>query len=326
MLRKEGVETFEAYCGSAADMSMHSFAKLCKDLRLTGRRMAPGDVDLVFAKVAREQGGAGALRRMNLRMFEEALRVLADKLDMDVCDICETIEEHGGPTLHSTKAEAVRFHDDKTTYTGTHMHGGPEAGRKGAGSADMSVWLATLRPERRGSVTSECSTSTPRDEVEELYFTPSDCVRRKTVRQACCSLEDIFQKYSGNRAKGMDMQSFAKLCRDASLIGKDLSIADADLIFASVVPKGHRRLEMVWFPHALWHVAERKGIDVEAVVAAVVAITTGPSRNATLVDDVRLHDDKDTYTGTHAQGGPDVKPTVRVSMDDVWRTGLRSDN
>ena len=36
--------------------------------------------------------------------------------------------------LTSTKAETVRFYDDKSTYTGTHAQGGPDPGRKGRGT------------------------------------------------------------------------------------------------------------------------------------------------------------------------------------------------
>ena len=36
--------------------------------------------------------------------------------------------------LNSTKAETVRFYDDKSTYTGTHAQGGPDPGRKGRGT------------------------------------------------------------------------------------------------------------------------------------------------------------------------------------------------
>jgi hypothetical protein len=31
----------------------------------------------------------------------------------------------GGPILRGTKAEQVRLHDDKTTYTGVYAQGGP---------------------------------------------------------------------------------------------------------------------------------------------------------------------------------------------------------
>ena len=31
----------------------------------------------------------------------------------------------GGKTLTGTQAQATRFHDDKTQYTGVYAHGGP---------------------------------------------------------------------------------------------------------------------------------------------------------------------------------------------------------
>lgn len=31
----------------------------------------------------------------------------------------------GAPVMKATKADAVRFHDDKTTYTGVYAQGGP---------------------------------------------------------------------------------------------------------------------------------------------------------------------------------------------------------
>jgi len=36
-----------------------------------------------------------------------------------------TVLEHGGPTFSGTKAEANKFHDDKSLYTGVHANGGP---------------------------------------------------------------------------------------------------------------------------------------------------------------------------------------------------------
>jgi len=33
--------------------------------------------------------------------------------------------EHGGPTFTGTKADHVKFHDDKSLYTGVYARGGP---------------------------------------------------------------------------------------------------------------------------------------------------------------------------------------------------------
>lgn len=32
---------------------------------------------------------------------------------------------HGGPLMNATKADQVRFHDDKSLYTGVYAQGGP---------------------------------------------------------------------------------------------------------------------------------------------------------------------------------------------------------
>ena len=48
----------------------------------------------------------------------------------------------GGPVLNSTKTETVRFHDDKSLYTGTHAQGGPDPGRKGKGTLHSSQLAA----------------------------------------------------------------------------------------------------------------------------------------------------------------------------------------
>merc|ERR1719272_1486810 len=82
---------------------------------------------------------------MGLQKFEDALRLVAEKKGTDACEICRIVEQSSGPILRSTKAEDVRFHDDRSTYTGTHAHGGPRSGPKGTGSAVCDSWLSTLR-------------------------------------------------------------------------------------------------------------------------------------------------------------------------------------
>jgi len=40
-------------------------------------------------------------------------------------EVQEKVLAHGGPSFKGTKAEAVKYHDDKDLYTGVHGHGGP---------------------------------------------------------------------------------------------------------------------------------------------------------------------------------------------------------
>jgi hypothetical protein len=46
-----------------------------------------------------------------------------------------------GPALSGTKAQANKFHDDKSLYTGTHANGGPAAVAKGAGHEPLAKLL-----------------------------------------------------------------------------------------------------------------------------------------------------------------------------------------
>ena len=41
--------------------------------------------------------------------------------------------EAGGPTFSGTKADAVKYHDDKSQYTGVYAKGGPSTVDAGKG-------------------------------------------------------------------------------------------------------------------------------------------------------------------------------------------------
>merc|ERR1719443_2521314 len=98
----------------------------------------------------------------------------------------------------------------------------------------------------------------------------------------------------------MDGKSFAKLCKDCNLIDNiTLWPSDPDLVFARVVPKGQRRMDMQQFEEALGLVAEKKGVDPDSVCQAIID-AGGPIMRATEAFASRLHDDKSTYSGTHA--------------------------
>jgi hypothetical protein len=44
----------------------------------------------------------------------------------------------GGPQWSGTRAEATRFHDDKSHYTGVHAHGGPSTVDRGQDLSDLA--------------------------------------------------------------------------------------------------------------------------------------------------------------------------------------------
>merc|ERR1712232_640485 len=124
-----------------------------------------GDADLVFAKAVPQ-----AVRRMSLDHFALALGYIAQKKHVSADVVQLAVADCGGPVLHATHAESVRFHDDKSTYTGTHAKGGPEPVAVGTGSAADQSWKRST--ERRPSTSSRLDA--PRTASKEI---PGDVPR-----------------------------------------------------------------------------------------------------------------------------------------------------
>ncbi|GIL43700.1 hypothetical protein Vafri_1349 [Volvox africanus] len=155
------------------------------------------------------------------------------------------------------------------------------------------------------------------EEFARYYETLTSTNARKHLRLALgpaveAELKQFFDDFCtfGTRqvVEEMDNAHFAKFCKDCNLLGKDLTVTDIDLAFARAKPKGSRKLSFEGFVTALAECAERKGVSLEALVRSVLACQ-GPVARATKAENVRLHDDRSTYTGVYAKGGPKVSDT-----------------
>jgi len=111
-------------------MDGKTFAKLCKDCKLLDAKFTVNDIDILFCKVV-----VHGQRKIGFKQFEDATWLLAEKKGIDFSVAVDQMCSAGGPKIHGTVADSVRFHDDKSTYTGAHRHGGPEAGPVGSGTA-----------------------------------------------------------------------------------------------------------------------------------------------------------------------------------------------
>ncbi len=112
----------------------------------------------------------------------------------------------------------------------------------------------------------------------------------------------------------LDSKQFAKLCRDAGLVSGSAGAVAVDLCFAKARPRGARRLTFSDFLVALALLAQERGAS-EAEVLAAVADCSGPRTTATTAPQFsRLHDDRSTYTGVYARGGP---KTVDTNLVDI---------
>lgn len=57
-------------------------------------------------------------RKIAFAEFESALQHIAQKKGHSVDEVMAKILESSGPNATATKADAVKFHDDKSLYTG----------------------------------------------------------------------------------------------------------------------------------------------------------------------------------------------------------------
>jgi len=111
---------FKSFTADQPEMDGRTFVKFCKDSGLLDKSMTQTDADLIFTKCK----GKGA-RKITFAEFETALTHVAEKRKCTVEELKEKICSSTGPQYKGTVADEVRFHDDKSTYTGVHQHGGP---------------------------------------------------------------------------------------------------------------------------------------------------------------------------------------------------------
>jgi len=111
---------FDAYAMGKGVLDGRTFVKLCKECELLDKKnLTSTDCDLIFSKITKVS------KRMTFDQFEAAVNQIADKKKCSVNDVVAKFKAIEGPTFTGTATEAVRFYDDKDTFTGVHRHGGP---------------------------------------------------------------------------------------------------------------------------------------------------------------------------------------------------------
>lgn len=116
-----------------------------------------------------------------------------------------------GPQFSGTKADNVKFHDDKATYTGTH------------------VVNAVEKEEQKAQ------------KPQEEKKTKQDVVQQG---QPAGSLQEVFGSFTGGQGD-MDNKTFAKFAKDCGLLDKKLTTTDVDLVFNKV--KGSAAIRKITF-------------------------------------------------------------------------------
>ena len=142
-------DIFKSFANGKTELESKQFSKLVKECKLIDKKFTNNDVDIVFAKVK-----VKGLKTITFADFEKALGEIAKKKGTTKDAIAATIQSHGAATYKGTKADYVKFHDDKSTYTGVYAKGGPttvDAGRGGMVS-DISQTCNRSKADVRGVV------------------------------------------------------------------------------------------------------------------------------------------------------------------------------
>lgn len=130
-------EVFDSYAafggkGSTPKFESRDFAKFCKDAGLIiekGNKFnmkPPNRVDFVFTYACTNgEGGKKGNKIMSYPQFKFALRGVAKETGKPIDEV-ESKAAQAKPSVNATEADANRFHDDKSNYTGAYraLHGG----------------------------------------------------------------------------------------------------------------------------------------------------------------------------------------------------------
>lgn len=144
-MNEEVARVFYMFCErEQTKLDKGKFVKICQDCGLLDRTFTRADADNIVIKVLRRDTGTSGKGRMDLWGFEAALRLVAEKKGEGIDAIYQAIAESSGPSMNFTKASSNRFHDDRSTYTGTHREGGPDMGRKFAGQGFSNADVIAL--------------------------------------------------------------------------------------------------------------------------------------------------------------------------------------
>mmetsp|Transcript_3385 Transcript_3385/g.6463 ORF Transcript_3385/g.6463 Transcript_3385/m.6463 type:complete len:371 (+) Transcript_3385:74-1186(+) len=258
---------FQTYMGGDGKFEARDLKKVCQDCCLFDRKFKQNDLDVIFS--AAKQRGKNTI---NFDAFKDCVRGVAKKKNVPVKSVQAAVAEREalGMQMDATQADAVRFHDDKSLYTGMHARGGQHGN-------DVSG--ATSRSERL-----RASGRLDHSEQEELPWGPT-----QEAFLVFCKGDEY-----------LDSREFTQMCDDCGLYNRKFTRADADVTFNKVKNKGERKIDFEQFKDACIAVAGKRGSSV-ADVQKKVHEGQPTKRGVTEADFVRFHDDKTTYTGMHVE-------------------------
>jgi len=260
---------YKDYCGTKTIMEGKAFAKMAKDTKLIDKKLTGTDVDLVFAKA---KGADKTVRGLSYAAFMNGIKLMADKKGVEVDAVIAKVAASKGPILTGTKAEANKFHDDKSLYTGVHAKGGPSTVDTDKVS-DISQTCDRSGASVRGVMAEKEAAGVTKQMgnvvIEEKKSAPKKAAAAAEVVPAG-SLKEIFNSFSAGQ-KTIDGKTFAKVAKDCKVLNKAVTTTDIDLIFAKVKDKTERKITYPQFQNAIELCAQKRKETPEELTEKILA-------------------------------------------------------
>jgi len=260
-------ESFSGYQGHDNAFQQNDLNKLCLDCKLYDKNFQKTHLGMVFAKFSNKQSIIG------FGQFQDCLRDIARRKGVPTSFVQMCVaDRRGRRDEHATNPDFVKFHDDRSTYTGTHTE---NENHKAMGARHKR------EEERHNRLAQEWDGKEPLN------------------REEWSQVETLFPRFCTDRGSegGMTGRDFNQLCQDCNILGAKFATNDVDIIFAKV-KKGRLHIDFATFLEAMSHVSAQTGKSPSKLKELILK-TGGPKFNATKADDVRLHNDPSTYTGIH---------------------------
>ncbi|RNE98933.1 flagellar associated protein [Trypanosoma rangeli] len=132
------------------EMDNAHFSKMLKETKIIGKAFTSTDADLLFNKVKAK----GARKITYAEFADKALPEIATRLKKSVDEVIGTVA-NSSPEARATKADAVKFHDDKNMYTGVYKAGGPTNVDRNPGSLAGVVDRRVEQTDVRGTTSTQ---------------------------------------------------------------------------------------------------------------------------------------------------------------------------
>jgi Ca2+-binding EF-hand superfamily protein len=261
-----GVEkVYRLYDKDNNGLDNREFDKILGDCNLFNKTFKKNDSAIVFNKALSK-----GQRKITVEEFKEALRKIADKRMSSTQEVQEMVMASTGPSLSGvTQAEKVRFHDDKSTYTGAHVFNEAHGATANESEEERHKRIKAAAGEH------DVGPEGPWDDIERVY---------KAYAQDMPN-------------QGMSSREFKKVMEDTGVIDKQFPLTHLDTVFAAC--KDGKIISLDGFKESMRRIAGKKSMAIQELQTQIGS-SDGPILNATKAEYSRFHDDKDTYTGTHA--------------------------